>query len=85
MRRKLEEIVQGEQAVGRAGRQSAGRGQQRAAGDPALVSARNSPQAWDLRCEVREKMIVFLQEHYPKPAEAARLNWSSLNGCAANG
>jgi len=27
----------------------------------ALVSARNAPQAWDLRCEVREKLIAFLQ------------------------
>lgn len=31
----------------------------------ALVSARTSEQAWDLRCEVREKLIVFLQEAYP--------------------
>jgi len=31
----------------------------------ALVSARTSPEAWDLRCEVREKLIVFLQERYP--------------------
>ncbi len=31
----------------------------------ALVSARTSPQAWDLRCEVREKLIAFLQENYP--------------------
>lgn len=31
----------------------------------ALVNARTSPQAWDLRCEVREKLIAFLQERYP--------------------
>lgn len=31
----------------------------------ALVSARTSPQAWDLRCEVREQLILFLQETYP--------------------
>lgn len=31
----------------------------------ALVSARTSEQAWDLRCEVREKLIAFLQEDYP--------------------
>lgn len=30
-----------------------------------LVSARTSPEAWDLRCEMREKLIVFLQEEYP--------------------
>lgn len=31
-----------------------------------LMSARNSPQAWDLRCEVREKMIGFIQKNYPE-------------------
>jgi small-conductance mechanosensitive channel len=31
----------------------------------ALMSARNSPDAWDLRCYVREKMIDFLQKKYP--------------------
>jgi len=31
----------------------------------ALMSARNAPRTWDLRCEVREKMVVWLQEHYP--------------------
>ncbi len=31
----------------------------------ALVSARNAGQAWDLRCEVREKLIAFVQTEYP--------------------
>jgi small-conductance mechanosensitive channel len=31
----------------------------------ALVSARDSGTAWDLRCEVREKLIAFLQQDYP--------------------
>jgi len=31
----------------------------------ALVSARDSGTAFDLRCMVREKLIVFIQEHYP--------------------
>jgi small-conductance mechanosensitive channel len=31
----------------------------------ALVSARTSPESWDLRCEVREKLIEFLQQTYP--------------------
>ena len=30
----------------------------------ALVSARNADAAWDLRCEVREKLIAFLQSEY---------------------
>lgn len=31
----------------------------------ALVSAKNSGIAWDLRCEVREKLVAFLQAEYP--------------------
>lgn len=31
----------------------------------ALMSAKNSPTAWDLRCEIREKMIMWLQKEHP--------------------
>lgn len=31
-----------------------------------LMSARTSPQAWDLRCEVREKLVDWLQQEYPE-------------------
>ncbi len=31
----------------------------------ALVSATDSSKAWDLRCEVREKLIEFIQNKYP--------------------
>ena len=31
----------------------------------ALLSARSAPAAWDLRCEVRENLIAYLQEEYP--------------------
>jgi small-conductance mechanosensitive channel len=31
----------------------------------ALVSATNSSNVWDLRCEVREKLIAFIQETFP--------------------
>jgi small-conductance mechanosensitive channel len=30
-----------------------------------LVSAKNSPTAWDLRVHIREKMIDFIQSNYP--------------------
>ncbi|MFN3661880.1 mechanosensitive ion channel family protein [Yoonia sp.] len=30
-----------------------------------LMSARTSPIAWDLRCEIREKLIDWLQAEYP--------------------
>ncbi|MBV9509492.1 MAG: mechanosensitive ion channel family protein [Caulobacteraceae bacterium] len=41
-----------------------------------LVSARNAPQTFDLRCEVREKMIAFLQAEHPEalPRERAELD-----------
>ena len=32
----------------------------------ALVSAGNASAAWDLRCEVREAMVDFLQRNYPE-------------------
>ena len=30
-----------------------------------LVSGRNAPQTWDLRCFVRERMLDYLQEVWP--------------------
>ncbi|NVK49088.1 MAG: mechanosensitive ion channel family protein [Cyclobacteriaceae bacterium] len=38
-----------------------------------LVSARNSPTAWDLRVHVREKMIEFLQKNYPEALPRTRI------------
>jgi small-conductance mechanosensitive channel len=32
----------------------------------ALMSARDSNSAWDLRCEVREKLLEFVQRNYPQ-------------------
>src|SRR5689334_8909525 len=32
----------------------------------ALVSARNAPQSWDLRCEVREKLLDFIRTEMPE-------------------
>jgi len=39
----------------------------------ALMSTKNSPLAWQLRCEVREKLIVFLQKNYPETLPKVRL------------
>jgi small-conductance mechanosensitive channel len=30
-----------------------------------VVSARDAPTAWNLRCEIRERLVTFLQEHHP--------------------
>lgn len=42
-----------------------------------LVSARNAPQAWDLRCEVREKMIGFLRHEHPEALPRRREEWTN--------
>jgi len=31
----------------------------------ALMSAADAPTAWNLRCEVREKLVCFIQKNYP--------------------
>ena len=46
----------------------------------ALVSARTSPQAWDLRCEVREQLILFLQEEFPNALPKQRAELIDLSG-----
>ena len=38
----------------------------------ALMSARNAPQAWDLRCAIREGLIVYLQQHHPEALPRVR-------------
>lgn len=41
-----------------------------------LVSAQNSPTAWDLRVFIREKMIEFIQKNYPESLPKTRLSLS---------
>jgi hypothetical protein len=38
-----------------------------------LMSASNSPAAWELRCEVREKLIDYLQREHPDALPKLRL------------
>ncbi|SEL41983.1 mechanosensitive ion channel family protein [Parapedobacter koreensis] len=42
-----------------------------------LMSCRNSGDAFDLRCYVRENMIAFIQEHYPDSLSKTRLSLAS--------
>ena len=49
----------------------------------ALVDARDSSAAWDLRCEVREALIQFLQEEYPHGLPRVRTEFQAVAG--ANG
>lgn len=44
----------------------------------ALMSAADSPTAWDLRVHVREKLIVFLQQNYPSSLPRTRIELASL-------
>lgn len=46
----------------------------------ALASARTSQQVWDLRCEIREKLIAFLQENYPNALPRQRAEVHGANG-----
>ena len=39
-----------------------------------LVSARNAPQAWDLRCDVREKMLAFIRTEMPEILPVTRVD-----------
>jgi len=47
----------------------------------ALVSAADSPKAWELRCLVREKLVEFLQREYPGSLPRTR---AELTGETAN-
>jgi small-conductance mechanosensitive channel len=38
-----------------------------------LVSAKNSPTAWDLRVFIREKMIEYIQKNYPQSLPRTRV------------
>jgi len=41
----------------------------------ALMDARNSSDAWDIRCLVREKLIEYLQKNYPGSLPRHRGEW----------
>jgi small-conductance mechanosensitive channel len=42
----------------------------------ALASAADASRAWDLRCEVREKLVAFLRERYPETLPRVRVAWT---------
>jgi len=44
-----------------------------------LVSAKNSPTAWDLRVLVREKMIEFIQKKYPESLPRTHVYFENEN------
>jgi len=40
------------------------------------MSAPDAPTAWDLRCLVRERFVVFLQQNYPQCLPRTRFSES---------
>jgi len=48
-----------------------------------LASARDAPTAWDLRCEIRERLIDYLRTAHPEALPRARVDLAELR--AANG
>lgn len=50
-----------------------------------LVSARNAPTLFDLRCFVREKLIAFIQERYPSALPSLRIEAPALETAANDG
>lgn len=38
-----------------------------------IASARSAMQSWDLRCDIREKIIVFLRDHCPEALPRERM------------
>jgi small-conductance mechanosensitive channel len=48
-----------------------------------LVSASDASRAWDLRCEMREKLIAFVKERHPDCLPRRRLHLSSEQDPAA--
>jgi small-conductance mechanosensitive channel len=43
-----------------------------------LASASDAPSTWNLRCEIREKLVAFLQERYPECLPRVRAELLSL-------
>jgi small-conductance mechanosensitive channel len=41
-----------------------------------LVSSADAPSNWDLRCDVREKLLIYLQNHYPETLPKLRAELS---------
>ena len=48
----------------------------------ALMSARNSSDAWDLRCFIREGLVNFIQTHHPESLPRTRAEIKPLPGAS---
>jgi small-conductance mechanosensitive channel len=81
VRQKLDEIVRASKLWdGRVANLQVTDAKERSIELRALVSARTASACWDLRCEVREKLIAFLQQDFPGalPRERAEVEVATL-------
>lgn len=79
MRRKLEELVRGTQLWdGEVVNLQVTEARERTMEVRCLVSGRNSGDTFDLRCEIREKMIQFLKTEHPGALPRDRLELEGL-------
>lgn len=39
-----------------------------------LMSARTAPKAWDLRCAIREEMLIYIQNEFPEALPKTRIS-----------
>ncbi len=46
----------------------------------ALMSAANADHAWELRCEVRERLLSWLREHHPEALPRTRVVFPDADG-----
>jgi small-conductance mechanosensitive channel len=55
----------------------------------ALASAADASLAWDLRCEIREKLVAFIQQNFPESLPRLRASfdarWSEIVPAQTNG
>jgi erythromycin esterase-like protein len=51
----------------------------------ALMTAEDAPTAWDLRCEVREALISWLQEHHPEALPRVRVSSADASELGSDG
>lgn len=49
----------------------------------ALASANDAPTLWNLRCEIREKLVAYIREQYPESLPALRTRIESPGGDGA--
>ena len=50
----------------------------------ALMSSSDASKSWDLRCEVREKLVAFVQKRYPESLPRVRTTFERVSRTEAS-